>query len=167
MKEIEIKSLFRVYDMDELSQSDRELVSAAMEATKGSYAPYSKFRVGAAARLANGLVFTGANQENAAYPSGLCAERTTLFAANAQYPDQPVLALAIAARKGNRFMSTPISPCGACRQVISGVEDRFGSRRETPSVLTGLGIITPFAFTAAEKHACSALVWNTTARAVL
>lgn len=126
MKEIEIKSLFRVYCMDELSQSDRELVSAAMEATKGSYAPYSKFRVGAAARLANGLVFTGANQENAAYPSGLCAERTTLFAANAQYPDQPVLALAIAARKGNRFMSTPISPCGACRQVISGVEDRFG-----------------------------------------
>ena len=125
MKEIEIKSLFRVYDMDELSQSDRELVSAAMEATKGSYAPYSKFRVGAAARLANGLVFTGANQENAAYPSGLCAERTTLFAANAQYPDQPVLALAIAARKGNRFMPTPISPCGACRQVISGVEDRF------------------------------------------
>lgn len=126
MKEIEIKSLFRVYCMDELSQSDRELVSAAMEATKGSYAPYSKFRVGAAARLANGLVFTGANQENAAYPSGLCAERTTLFAANAQYPDQPVLALAIAARKGNRFMPTPISPCGACRQVISGVEDRFG-----------------------------------------
>lgn len=126
MKEIEIKSLFRVYDMDELSQSDRELVSAAMEATKGSYAPYSKFRVGAAARLANGLVFTGANQENAAYPSGLCAERTTLFAANAQYPDQPVLALAIAARKGYRFMPTPISPCGACRQVISGVEDRFG-----------------------------------------
>ena len=126
MKEIEIKSLFRVYDMDELSQSDRELVSAAMEATKGSYAPYSKFRVGAAARLANGLVFTGANQENAAFPSGLCAERTTLFAANAQYPDQPVLALAIAARKGNRFMPTPISPCGACRQVISGVEDRFG-----------------------------------------
>ena len=126
MKEIEIKSLFRVYGMDELSQSDRELVSAAMEATKGSYAPYSKFRVGAAARLANGLVFTGANQENAAYPSGLYAERTTLFAANAQYPDQPVLALAIAARKGNRFMSTPISPCGACRQVISGVEDRFG-----------------------------------------
>ena len=112
--------------MDELSQSDRELVSAAMEATKGSYAPYSKFRVGAAARLANGLVFTGANQENAAYPSGLCAERTTLFAANAQYPDQPVLALAIAARKGNRFMPTPFSPCGACRQVISGVEDRFG-----------------------------------------
>ena len=126
MKEIEIKSLFRVYDMDELSQSDRELVSAAMEATKGSYAPYSKFRVGAAARLANGLVFTGANQENAAYPSGLCAERTTLFAANAQYPDQPVLAHAIAARKGNRFMPTPISPCGACRQVIPGVVDRFG-----------------------------------------
>ena len=118
MKEIEIKSVFRVYGMNELSAEDRQLVEAAMEATKGSYAPYSKFRVGAAARLANGVVFTGANQENAAYPSGLCAERTTLFAANAQYPDQPVLALAIAARKGNRFLQAPISPCGACRQVM-------------------------------------------------
>ena len=126
MKEIEIKSVFRVYGLDELGREDRQLVEAAMEATRGSYAHYSKFRVGAAARLANGVVFTGANQENAAYPSGLCAERTTLFAANAQYPDQPVLALAIAARKGRRFLRVPISPCGACRQVISGVEERFG-----------------------------------------
>ena len=159
MKEIEIKSLFRVYDMDELSQSDRELVSAAMEATKGSYAPYSKFRVGAAARLANGLVFTGANQENAAYPSGLCAERTTLFAANAQYPDQPVLALAIAARKGNRFMPTPISPCGACRQVISGVEDRFGHPvrillygTEAIYECNGIDALLPLRFVDSDMH---------------
>ena len=159
MKEIEIKSLFRVYGMDELSQSDRELVSAAMEATKGSYAPYSKFRVGAAARLANGLVFTGANQENAAYPSGLCAERTTLFAANAQYPDQPVLALAIAARKGNRFMPTPISPCGACRQVISGVEDRFGHPvrillygTEGIYECNGIDALLPLRFVASDMH---------------
>ena len=159
MKEIEIKSLFRVYGMDELSQSDRELVSAAMEATKGSYAPYSKFRVGAAARLANGLVFTGANQENAAYPSGLCAERTTLFAANAQYPDQPVLALAIAARKGNRFMSTPISPCGACRQVISGVEDRFGHPvrillygTEAIYECNGIDALLPLRFVDSDMH---------------
>ena len=126
MKEIEIKSVFRVYGMNELSVEDRQLVEAAMEATKGSYAPYSKFRVGAAARLANGVVFTGANQENAAYPSGLCAERTTLFAANAQYPDQPVLALAIAARKGNRFLQAPISPCGACRQVMAEYQTLAG-----------------------------------------
>ena len=159
MKEIEIKSLFRVYDMDELSQSDRELVSAAMEATKGSYAPYSKFRVGAAARLANGLVFTGANQENAAYPSGWCAERTTLFAANAQYPDQPVLALAIAARKGNRFMPTPISPCGACRQVISGVEDRFGHPvrillygTEAIYECNGIDALLPLRFVDSDMH---------------
>ena len=159
MKEIEIKSLFRVYGMDELSQSDRELVSAAMEATKGSYAPYSKFRVGAAARLANGLVFTGANQENAAYPSGLCAERTTLFAANAQYPDQPVLALAIAARKGNRFMPTPISPCGACRQVISGVEDRFGHPvrillygTEAIYECNGIDALLPLRFVDSDMH---------------
>lgn len=125
MIEYKIESILHVYDMDELCESDRELVMAAKRATDGSYAPYSKFRVGAAARLANGIIFTGANQENAAFPSGLCAERTTLFAANAQYPDQPVLALAIAARKGNRYFDRPISPCGACRQVISGVEDRY------------------------------------------
>ena len=125
MKEYRIVSTIKVYEWDELSEEDRELVSAAKQATNGSYAPYSQFRVGAAARLANGIIFTGSNQENAAYPSGLCAERTTLFAANAQYPDAPVLSLAIAARKGDEFLSHPISPCGACRQVISGVVDRY------------------------------------------
>lgn len=126
MKEYQIVSTVKVYEWEELTPEERELVEAAKQATSGSYAPYSKFRVGAAARLANGMIFTGSNQENAAYPSGLCAERTTLFAANAQYPDQAVLSLAIAARKGNRFLPGPISPCGACRQVISGVEERFG-----------------------------------------
>lgn len=113
--------------MAELSEEDRELVEAAKQATNGSYAPYSKFLVGAAARLQDGCIVTGANQENAAYPSGLCAERTALFAAGAQHPDQPVVSLAIAARKGKRFLSQPISPCGACRQVISGVEERYGT----------------------------------------
>ena len=77
-------------------------------------------------RLESGRIVVGANQENAAYPSGLCAERTALFAAGAQYPDEAVVALAIAARKGRRFTAEPIPPCGACRQVISGVEDRHG-----------------------------------------
>lgn len=159
MKEIELRSVVRVYGMDELEQADRALVEAAMEATKGSYAPYSKFRVGAAARLSNGVVFTGANQENAAYPSGLCAERTTLFAANAQYPDQPVLALAIAARKGHRFLASPISPCGACRQVISGVEDRFGLPvrillygTEGVYVVDGIDALLPLRFVDADMH---------------
>jgi cytidine deaminase len=93
--------------------------------TQHSYAPYSKFHVGAAALLKSGIIVTGSNQENAAYPSGLCAERTTLFYANSQYPDQPVLTLAIAARNEKGFMKEPIPPCGACRQVILETENRF------------------------------------------
>ncbi|MBQ7527593.1 MAG: cytidine deaminase [Bacteroidaceae bacterium] len=126
MKEYKIETVVRIYELAELSEEERELVEAAMMATNGSYAPYSKFLVGAAARLQDGTIVTGANQENAAYPSGLCAERTALFAAGAQHPDQPVVALAVAARKGRQFMARPISPCGACRQVISGVEERYG-----------------------------------------
>ena len=126
MKEYRIEAVVHIHEMAELSEEDRQLVEAAKKATNGSFAPYSKFNVGAAVRLQNGTVVVGANQENAAYPSGLCAERTALFAAGAQFPDQPVVALAIAARKGKRFLPQPISPCGACRQVISGVEERFG-----------------------------------------
>lgn len=126
MKTYKIESVLHIYGMADLSEDDRELVEAAKRATNNSYAPYSKFRVGAAARLANGAIVIGANQENAAFPSGLCAERTALFAASAQHPDQPVVALAIAARKGTRFLEKPITPCGGCRQVISGVEDRHG-----------------------------------------
>ena len=111
----------------ELAVAERELLQRAVEATEGAYAPYSGFHVGAALRLKDGSVVGSSNQENVAYPSGLCAERTALFAANAQYPDQPVLALAVAARKGRRFLVQPIPPCGSCRQVISGVEDRFAT----------------------------------------
>lgn len=127
MREYKIESTLHIYEMSELCAADRELVEAAKQATRGSYSPYSKFCVGAAVRLQNGVVFTGANQENAAFPSGLCAERTALFAANAQYPAQPVVALAVAARRGRRYLVQPIPPCGACRQVISGVEDRFAT----------------------------------------
>ena len=125
MKEYTIQSIVRVYGWEELTPEDRNLIEAAKNATDGSYAPYSGFCVGAAALLKDGTVVIGSNQENVAYPSGLCAERTTLFAANAQYPDQPVLTLAIAARNKNGFLSQPITPCGACRQVISGVEQRY------------------------------------------
>ena len=118
--------MMHIYEMAELNEEDKQLVEAAKQATSGSYAPYSKFNVGAAVRLQNGGIIVGANQENAAFPSGLCAERTALFAAGAQHPDQPVVALAIAARKGRQFLPQPIPPCGACRQVISGVEERYG-----------------------------------------
>ncbi|WP_291584492.1 cytidine deaminase [Bacteroides sp.] len=125
MKDLTITSIIKVYTFDELNKTDQDLMTSAMDATTRSYAPYSKFSVGAAALLANGMVVTGTNQENAAYPSGLCAERTTLFYANSQYPDQPVLTLAIAARTEKDFIDLPIPPCGACRQVILETEKRY------------------------------------------
>ncbi len=128
MQELKITAVLKVYQYDELSEIDHALVCAAMDATSRSYAPYSHFKVGAAARLANGVIVTGTNQENAAYPSGLCAERTTLFYANSQYPDQAVTTLAIAARTATDFIESPIPPCGACRQVILETEKRY----ETP-----------------------------------
>lgn len=159
MREYKIETIVHIFGMAELNEQDRQLVEAARQATKGSYAPYSKFCVGAAVRLLDGTIVTGANQENAAFPSGLCAERTALFAAGAQYPDQPVVALAIAARKGRRFLSKPISPCGACRQVISGVEERFGSPIRillygTDGILVSEGIspLLPLRFEGEDMH---------------
>ena len=126
MKELNLQINLKIYDYEELDAADRELLDNAREATRRSYAPYSRFSVGAAARLANGIVVAGSNQENAAYPSGLCAERTTLFYANSRYPDQPVETLAIAARnERGDFLDNPIPPCGACRQVMLETEKRF------------------------------------------
>lgn len=125
MNELTITTVIKVYQQDELRGIGRLLMNAAIEATTRSYAPYSHFSVGAAALLYNGTVVTGTNQENAAYPSGLCAERTALFYANSQYPDQPVVMLAIAARTEKDFVDTPIPPCGACRQVILETEKRY------------------------------------------
>ena len=126
MKEKEIISKVRIYDYEELTDADRELIDKAKDATQTSYAPFSKFCVGAAARLADGTIVTGSNQENAAFPSSLCAERTALFYANARYPEKSVEELAIAAYAHGTFLKSPIPPCGACRQVILGVEERYG-----------------------------------------
>ena len=112
---------------DELQTADREVVDAARAATANSYAVYSNFNVGAAVRLSNGTIVSGSNQENAAYPSGLCAERTTLFWANSQYPNEAVETLAIAARTAQGELEMPIPPCGACRQVILETDKRFGN----------------------------------------
>ena len=125
MKKIKLEIEIGTCSYSELSPEDRLLVDKAKEATSRSYAPYSKFSVGAAALLGNGVIVTGTNQENAAYPSGICAERTTLFYAGSQYPDQPVKTLAIAAHTASGFLETPIPPCGACRQVLLETEQRF------------------------------------------
>lgn len=125
MEQIDISIIIQSCQLDELSPRDRELVQAALEATENAYARYSRFYVGAALRLENGKVVIGANQENAAFPSGLCAERTAVFAAQANYPDSPIEALAVAGRNENGVLPNPITPCGACRQVILEIEDRY------------------------------------------
>ena len=125
MEELELKSVIKVCQMEELSPEERHLIELAIEATSRSYAPYSKFHVGAAVRLDNDVEIIGCNQENAAYPSGLCAERTALFSAGAQYPDVPVRMLSIAARgTDGELVEEPVGPCGSCRQVIIESETR-------------------------------------------
>ena len=103
---------------DEMIPEDRELVGAAIEAMSGAYAPYSHFHVGAAVRLSNGQIVKGSNQENAAFPSGLCAERTAMFAASSRYPDKDMLSIAIAGGVLGMLGTSPATPCGACRQVL-------------------------------------------------
>lgn len=125
MEQIDINISIQSYQLDELSRQDQELVQAAIKGTNNAYANYSRFYVGAALRLENGKIVIGANQENAAFPSGLCAERTAVFAAQANYPDSPIETLAIAGRNEKGVLPNPITPCGACRQVILEIEDRY------------------------------------------
>lgn len=112
-------------NFDELSVDDQRLVEAAIKATDNSYADYSHFHVGAAVRLSDSSIIIGANQENAAFPSGLCAERTAIFAAQAQHPELSIEALAIAAKNSNGLMPEPVTPCGSCRQVVLQIEERY------------------------------------------
>ncbi len=117
-------SFLEFNSIDELNDDDRTLLLKAKEAAKNAYAPYSKFKVGAAARLANGMIIIGSNQENAVFPVGLCAERVALFSAQANYPDQPIVALAVTAIGSDSKISQPVPPCGSCRQAMIEVESR-------------------------------------------
>ena len=125
MKDIELNFRMQFCQLEELADDDRQLVEKAIGATQNSYAPYSNFHVGACLRLADGREVIGANQENAAFPSGLCAERSAVFAAQSMFPEEAITALAIAARNENGLTAQPVSPCGACRQVILEMEDRY------------------------------------------
>lgn len=123
MKEISINTSFTVYQsVAELPQDVQSLMEQAVEIRKKAYAPYSKFRVGAALLLDNGKVVLGSNQENAAYPSGLCAERVAIFQSGAIYPEAKIVKMAISAASDTNKTTTPIPPCGACRQSISEYE---------------------------------------------
>lgn len=157
MKEIVLQTKIKVCSYEEFSTEDKKVVDAARAATANSYAVYSKFNVGAAVCLEGGIIVTGSNQENAAYPSGICAERTTLFWANSQYPDKPVLTLAIAARTEKGELPVPIPPCGACRQVILETEKRYGNTikiilfgtKESYVIEDGIKALMPLSFDSA------------------
>lgn len=125
MKKLTVNTVFSVYDsIDELGDSTKELMFRAIEIRKQAYAPYSKFRVGAAVLLDNGKVVLGSNQESAAYPSGLCAERVAVFQAGSIYPDSKILKIAISATSAIHPTQRPTPPCGGCRQSISEYEQK-------------------------------------------
>ncbi len=128
MKEFEINIPVVSLGYDELSEAEQHLVANAREAVKGSYAPYSNFHVGAAIALDNGVIARGANQENVAFPSGTCAERSACFSAGARFPGVPFKAIAVAARGvDDSELGLPISPCGACRQALLEYEKLAGN----------------------------------------
>lgn len=131
MKKIKIETEFDVYNtISELAISVQNLIKKATEAREKSYAPYSQFLVGAALELENGEIILGNNQENASYPSGLCAERTAIYYAGAEFPNQKILRMAIVAGSTKNPTTKPIPPCGACRQALSEYEVKQNSEME-------------------------------------
>ena len=123
MIKIDITTSVLVYnDISELSSEEKDLMSRAVEAREKAYAPYSNFKVGCALLLDNGVIVLGNNQESAAYPSGMCAERVAIWKAGSEYPDMKVLKLVITASSSNVKVDKPVGPCGACRQTLSEYE---------------------------------------------
>jgi cytidine deaminase len=159
MQKKESSFSFEIYDgARELQPEDASLLQAAFESTKKSYAPYSHFRVGAAARLTNGQIVTGANQENASFPAGLCAERVLLATASSLYPGVPIDTLAINYDNEKGPSNRPISPCGICRQSLQEFEQStgrpvrliMGGREGKVYIIPQANLLLPLAFTADE-----------------
>ena len=123
MKKVEIITHIEIFDsIEDLPNSTQLLMNKAIEVKSTAYAPYSKFKVGAALLLENGKIITGSNQENAAYPSGMCAERVAIWKASSDYPNERILELAISASSSSQITKEPVAPCGACRQSLSEYE---------------------------------------------
>lgn len=160
MKTLEIAAKIHILDESELTFEQKNVIEAAKSATLRSYSPYSHYKVGAACLLDNGEIVTGSNQENAAYPSGLCAERTAVFYAQSRYPDARILKLCIIGKTASDVFSKEVcAPCGACRQVILEAEYRSGAPIEIllPSqngiyVMNGISTLLPFGFTYKEVN---------------
>ncbi len=155
MRKLNLEISVEIFDWDELSSDDRALIEAAQEATHTSYSPYSQFCVGAAVLLEDGTIVKGSNQENAAYPSGLCAERTAIFATGALHPNKRIKAIAVTARPASSDAFVLASPCGACRQSMLEYENRQGQpirmliQRENNEicVMPSLDSLLPLSFT--------------------
>lgn len=126
MQEKKVITKIQVYSYSDLTEADKKLIELAKEATKSSYTPYSHFNVGAAVRLENGVLIKGCNQENAAFPAGICAERSACYNAGANYPDVAIEAIAIIAVQNGEVVEDPCSPCGVCRQALLEFETRSG-----------------------------------------
>ena len=169
MKQKEIVLSFEEYDsIRELTNDDAHLLEEARNATAHAYAPYSAFHVGAAARLTNGLIVTGTNQENASFPVGICAERVLLSAVFSQYPDEIIDTIAVSYNNLKGESKNPVAPCGLCRQTLQESEQRYhrpirlilGGMEGRVLVLPSASLLLPFAFTKAEleelvKHKAS------------
>lgn len=161
MKKFEVKTLINEFELGELDALDRRLIDTAKEASRRAYAPFSKYHVGAAILLDNGKIVEGSNQENAAYPSGTCAERTAAFYASSSNPGVPFKKIAIAAwidpgkdkdwEEG--FQKNPVSPCGGCRQALLEFEYLYGDievllfGRDKIYILPSIKSLLPLAFT--------------------
>jgi cytidine deaminase len=135
-------SFTEYHSIEELDQDDRELVIAAREAAQNAYAPYSKFRVGAAIKLESGIIIRGANVENAAFPSGICAERSAISFSASNYPSDRPVSMAVAALTEDGFTKEPVPPCGNCRQVIA--EEEFRNNISIRLILSGASKIQVF-----------------------
>ncbi len=127
MKELKIQVCVQELTIDELPADERELVNNAVAATQNANAKYSHFSVGAAIRLSSGEIIIGANQENASFPLSLCAERTAIFAAQANHPEKAITQIAICAKNADGLVCQPVPPCGSCRQVMVEMEERYGN----------------------------------------
>jgi cytidine deaminase len=145
--------VYEYTSLPDLPEADQKLILAAREAAKLAYAPYSKFYVGAALLLNNGEIVSGNNQENAAFPTGLCAERVALFSAHANFPEAAVKTLAVTAYNSNGLVEGPVKPCGSCRQAMVETEVRFKQPmriildgKKKIQVFEGVDNLLPFAF---------------------
>lgn len=157
MDKIELRLTYTVFDtIDELDEEGQQLITAAKEFAQNAYAPYSNFNVGAALLLENGKIVHGSNQENAAYPSGLCAERVAFFSASANYPNVRIRRVAVVARRNHESDFLEASPCGSCRQVMMEYEEKqshpveiilMGNKGKV-LVMPSIETLLPFKFTA-------------------